>query len=350
MSGGVDSSAAAAKLVQDGYEVVGATMKLWEAGEDHEPVTGGCCSVKDAHDARMVAAKLGFRHVTLDMRSKFQVSVIDDFIAEYRAGRTPNPCIRCNTFLKWDSLWEKKDQFGLEFIATGHYARILETEDGVGLFKAKHLRKDQSYALWGMPREKLAKTIFPLGEMEKKDVRKFTEESGLRISDKPESQEICFIPDNDYGKFLEKSGIPSPKGDIIDHEGRIIAEHNGIIHYTIGQRKGLGGGYSEPMYVNKIDPVNNTVHIGPRDRILFRKIEVEKVNWLVTDIPSSVFEGDVKIRYADKGVPAEVIPIDGSRVGIICQNGFSAPTPGQSAVIYIGDRLIGGGVISSISR
>lgn len=349
MSGGVDSSTAAAKLVKEGFQVVGVTMKLWEAGENEEYIESGCCSVKDAHDARMVAVKLGFRHFTLDLRRTFRDNVIEDFISEYRAGRTPNPCIRCNSFLKWEALWEKKNSFGLEYLATGHYARVMETDDGIGLFKAKHLQKDQSYALWGLPREKLAKTIFPLGEMEKSDVRNYASELGLRIADKAESQEICFIPDNNYGKFLEKKGIKPVPGDIIDHEGRVVGRHDGIIFYTIGQRKGLGGGFEQPMYVNKIDSTNNKIYIGPREKIVFKDIDVDKVNWLVEKIPSPEFEAEVKIRYADKGSPAEIKPIGKDKLKIHFPVGVTAPTPGQSAVLYLGDRLVAGGVISSVS-
>ena len=347
MSGGVDSTTAAAKLVKEGFQVVGVTMKLWEAGEDEEYFESGCCSVKDAHDARMAAAKLGFRHFTLDLRRTFQDSVIEDFIAEYRAGRTPNPCIRCNSFLKWEALWERKNSFGLEFLATGHYARIRETDDGIGLFKAIHLQKDQSYALWGLPREKLAKTIFPLGDMEKSEVRCYASELGLRVADKAESQEICFIPDNNYGKFLEKKGIKPVPGDIIDHEGRVIGTHSGIIYYTIGQRKGLGGGFDQPMYVNRIDSDSNKIYIGPREQVVFKDIEIHRVNWLVGEIPTDNFEAEVKIRYADKGSPAEIEPVGKDKLRIHFPAGVSAPTPGQSAVLYVGERLIAGGVILS---
>lgn len=347
MSGGVDSSVAAAKLVEEGFRVVGATMWHWDfppgAKQSEVEVAE---TPRFAQEASQVAVKLGLPHHIIDLRETFRERIVSDFIAEYRAGRTPNPCVRCNALMKWGALWDKKNELNLDYLATGHYARVLETDDGVGLFRAANSRKDQSYALWAVPLEKLSATIFPLGESDKESVRSKAADLGLKTVVKTESQEICFIPLNNYGEFLEDSGLKAEPGDIIDHHGDVIGRHKGIIHYTIGQRKGLGGGAPHPLFVVRIDPVENIIHVGPRERIIFHDIEVTGVNWLTKRIPHIDFRAVVKVRYLDKGREARVSPQGEARMKIHFPQGVEAPTPGQSAVVYIGDRVIGGGIIA----
>ncbi len=272
--------------------------------------------------------------------------MVENFISEYGAGKTPNPCVRCNTFLKWGALWRKKEELELDYIATGHYARIIRESDETGLYRAKNLRKDQSYALWGIPYDRLKYTIFPLGEMTKTEVRRLAASWGLKTAHKPESQEICFIPDDDYPSFLKSAGLSAIPGEIVDEKGRVVGEHSGYIYYTIGQRKRLGGGFAQPMYVNRIDPEENKIYIGPRSKLMRREITVENVNWLRPQILMEKFNATVKIRYADPGRNAQVIPQTKNRLKIIFSQGVSAPAPGQSAVVYCGDRVICGGIIS----
>jgi tRNA-specific 2-thiouridylase len=344
MSGGVDSSVAAVKLLEAGYRVIGITMKLWDSQEGFSPGRG-CCSLDDARDAQAVAGKLGFPHYVLNLKDEFQKYVIDDFISEYRTGRTPNPCIRCNSFLKWGALWEKKRSLGVDFIATGHYAQILPTEDGVGLFRAKSSDKDQSYALWGISRNKLAHTLLPLGALEKAEVRKIAQNLGLRVADKAESQEICFIPDNDYSAFLHNIGIEIGEGEIVDEAGNIIGHHPGYHHYTIGQRKGLGGGFIAPMFVYMIDPQTNRIYVGEREKILFNIVYASNINWLISHPPDSEFTAIVKVRYRDAGREAVISLLSEKSLKAYFPQGVEAPTPGQSLVVYDKERVIAGGII-----
>jgi len=350
MSGGVDSSVAAAKLLESGFKVVGVTMKLWDNPPGVNYPARGCCSQQDVDDAKSVAKELGFQHQTLNLGTDFERYIIDDFIREYRAGRTPNPCVRCNALIKWGVLWDMMRKFGLNFIATGHYARTMRTDDGAGLFRSTNLRKDQSYALWGIHREKLEQTIFPLGEMSKDDVRAEAVKLGLQAASRAESQEICFIPDDDYRKFLVNAGVNAGEGDILDLDGKVVGIHKGYIHYTIGQRKGLGGGWLQPMYVKRIDPMENRLYVAPKEEMSSHNIEVDKVNWLVHPIPQKVVRAVVKIRYRDPGGEAIVAPQGDNRMTIHFPEGVEAPTSGQSAVVYQGDRILGGGVIERITE
>jgi len=350
MSGGVDSSVAAARLMEAGYEVVGVTMKLWDFPAGSDIPERGCCSVDDTLDAASVAAKLGFPHYTVNLLNDFSREVIDDFIGEYRLGRTPNPCIRCNTYLKWGALWAKMEELDLDYIATGHYARVLDDGSEPGLFRSINLKKDQSYALWGIDYHKLKRTIFPLGDVRKEEVRLKAEKMGLRTANKPESQEICFIPDNNYGNFLKGRGVISSEGEIIGPDGNVMGKHDGYIHYTIGQRKGLGGGAPFPLFVNRIDPLNNRVYAGPVEDAVFRKILVKQVNWLTEKTPLEKFNGQVKIRYNDPGRDAVITSTGENTLSIEFPDGVPAPAPGQSAVIYLKARVICGGIIDSVEK
>lgn len=350
MSGGVDSSTAASLLVQQGYNVVGITMKMWDFPDGSALPQSGCCSLRDTLDAADTAAKIGVPHYTVNLKDEFYEDVIRNFIDEYKAGRTPNPCIRCNTFLKWGALWKKKEELGLDYIATGHYARILNIRGEIGLYRSLNLTKDQSYALWGIPYKKLKSTIFPLGELTKDTVRKNAKLLGLRTADKPDSQEICFVPDKKYGNFLRNHGVKIDKGEIVDFEGNIIGAHPGYIHYTIGQRKGLGGGAAEPLYVSRIDPAENRIVVGIRDTIRFKCVTVKNLNWLIEEPPASPFTAEIKIRYKDHGNTGEVVILNDGTLKIEFPDGVEAPTPGQSAVVYQEDRVICGGIIISSRR
>ncbi|MBC8204211.1 tRNA 2-thiouridine(34) synthase MnmA [bacterium] len=345
MSGGVDSSVAAVTLQQMGYQVIGITMKLWDMPADSPAPLKGCCSQEDSYNAASVASKFGFPHYTLNLEAYFKREIIDNFISEYRAGRTPNPCVKCNASMKWGALWRKKEELGLDYIATGHYARIVNENDEPALLKAVDSSKDQSYALWAVPYERLADTLLPDGDFTKREIRRKAVEFGLSNAQRQESQEICFIPDNDYPGFLLKNGIRLEPGEIVDIDGIAVGEHHGYQHYTIGQRKGLGGGFKHPMYVFEIDPAQNRIYIGPKESIIYKRIEVSGMNWLTNDIPKSEFTAEVKIRYRDIGRKALVYPMKDDRCSIYFPGGAEAPAPGQSAVIYFGDRVIGGGII-----
>ena len=348
MSGGVDSSVAAAKLVEAGHKVVGVTMKLWDFPPGTSGKVKGCCSLQDANDAKVVAAKLRIPHYTLNLKEDFHSWVIDDFLMEYHTGRTPNPCVRCNTYLKWGKLWETREKLGLEYIASGHYAIVRNIDGETGLFKSTNPEKDQSYALWGIPHRKLERTIFPLGEMSKPQVRHEAEKLGLQVAVKTESQEICFVPDDDYGKFLHEAGLQVNPGEILDLQGNIVGKHRGYIHYTIGQRKGLGGGFSQPVYVKRIDAARNRIYVAPKEEMPFHEITVDNVNWLTERIPEGEFEALVKVRYRDTGHTAHVVPVSKRKMNIHFDNGVEAPTPGQSAVLYIKDRVLAGGIIREV--
>ena len=341
LSGGVDSSVAALLLQEKGYEVQGVTLRTWGAG-------GGEKEESHIVEARRAADALGIPHHTLDVREKFAEVVIRYFVSEYNSGRTPNPCVFCNPLIKWGELWKLKEKLGLANLATGHYARIVKTSDGWGIFRALDGKKDQSYVLHRLERDRLAHTLFPLGEFTKDQVRSRARQRGLPTAERPESQEICFIPENDYTQFLKKQGVPDNPGDIIDQRGKIVGRHLGIIHYTLGQRKGLGGGFPEPMFVHRIDSENNTVHIGPRDLSEFHFVQVGNVNWLISPSLDQPFTALVKIRYADKGREAKITPRTDFLLDIEFPEGAEAPTPGQAAVMYLDERLIAGGIIEKV--
>jgi len=349
MSGGVDSSVAAALLVERGYRVVGFTLKLWDA-EDDDHARKVCCTAVMARDAGRVCAILGIPHYTIDLRDRFRDEVIEPFASEYLAGHTPNPCVHCNSRLKWGAMWDKARTLGLQRIATGHYARIQAADDGSPrLLCALDNIKDQSYFLWEIPAELLAVTIFPLGELTKSEVRKHARRLGLPVADKEESQEVCFIPRDDYRTWLlnrnQALADGQLAGEMVDREGRVIGRHNGYPLFTIGQRKGLGlGGGTPRLFVTRIEPETHRIHLGEKKDLDCGEFRVGSINRL----RNAPFDGrngyTVKIRYRDPGIVARVTE-NGNGLYISTDDPARAVTPGQSAVIYCGDEVVAGGII-----
>lgn len=350
MSGGVDSSVSAIILKEQGYEVIGATMKLWEDKNNPE-VESGCCSFSAVNDAKRVCDQLGIPHYTLNCEDEFKTHVIDNFINCYKNAGTPNPCVECNKYLKFGAFYRKALELECDYIATGHYAKT-EFSDKYNQYVLKmsdEKAKDQSYFLYGIPKEVLPKMLFPLKNMSsKEDVRKIARENNLQVADKKDSQEICFIPDNDYGKFLEQNleKLP-PKGDIVlEGSNEILGKHKGVIYYTIGQRKGLGIAYKEPLYVIKLDAKNNKVIVGTESQLYNNTLKANKVNILLNIDLDKPINVKAKIRYRSK--PAEaVLEMDNKNIATL---NFKEPqraiTNGQSVVFYIDENIVlGGGVI-----
>ena len=359
MSGGIDSTAAAMMLHEEGYEVVGITMKTWDyANSGGSKKETGCCSLDSINDARGVAVKMGFHHFIVDIREEFGDYVIDNFVDEYLAGRTPNPCVLCNTHIKWSALLKRADALDCEFIATGHYAVVNELNNRKFITKSADLNKDQSYVLWGLTQECLDRTRFPLGHMQKPDVRKYVFNGGFEeFSKKAESYEICFVPDNDYRGFLKRR-VPDLEatvkgGQFINTQGVVIGTHEGYPFYTIGQRKGLGKAFGKPMFVTKIVPESNTVVLGEMDELLRNGMSVGKVNLQkYAQIPEDGFEAVTQIRYNDEGslslVKNSNYTSHGNNAGGLHVEFFAnvkGVAPGQSAVFYEGDDVVGGGII-----
>lgn len=345
MSGGVDSSVAAHILKSQGYDVVGVTMKVWpqdciSRAEDK------CCGPSAISDARGVAAKLGIPHYVVDEADQFEKVVIDYFAEEYRAGRTPNPCVMCNERLKFGSLWDKAKALGASYIATGHYAIIEHGPETSALRKGRDGRKDQSYFLFSLRQEQLGRALAPLGGMTKPEIREIAREIGLRVADKADSQEICFVPGNDYKAFLRSHlGEASfHKGGIYDTSGRFLAEHDGIELFTIGQRKGLPGGSPKPLYVVDIDAEHARVIAGFEEDLLKHEFSVGRINWHAGE-PREPVRATVKIRYAHAGEPSTIFPLPDGRARIVPESPLRSVTPGQAAVFYDGDLVLGGGWI-----
>ncbi|MAR64444.1 MAG: tRNA 2-thiouridine(34) synthase MnmA [Cytophagales bacterium] len=352
MSGGVDSSVAAILLMEQGYEVIGLTMKTWdyESSGSSKKETG-CCSLDSINDARNIAVDLGFHHNILDIRDEFGDFVIDYFTDEYMIGRTPNPCVLCNTHIKWEALLKRADKLGCDFIATGHYANIKNKDGRYFISKGKDLNKDQSYALWGISQENLSRTIFPLGNLEKNQIKKIALERGYEnLVKKSESYEICFVPDNDYRSFL-KNRVKDidkkiKKGKFITETGDIVGTHQGYPYYTIGQRKGLGLALGYPVYVTNIDVESNTVTVGSFDELKRNGMYVDKLNFMKYENISGKVSADTKIRYNDLGSPSVIEKVDNT-IKVYFGSSVNAITPGQAAVFYEGDDIIGGGWIKS---
>jgi tRNA-specific 2-thiouridylase len=359
MSGGVDSSVSACLLRDEGYEVIGLFMRT---GAQPEPSpatcsppsakTRGCCSAIDADDAQRVAARLGFPFYALNFAEEFG-RIKDYFVDEYLQGRTPNPCVVCNTWLKFGKLWEYAAAVEADYIATGHYAQVRRGAGGTELHRACDPTKDQSYFLFGIRPEILDRVLFPIGHLPKSEVRATAEREGLGVSQKPDSQEICFVPTGNYMDFVNKhaphrSDRSDRSGSVVDGEGRVYAQHGGIEHFTIGQRKGLGVAVGEPRFVVDIKPATREVVIGPRELLARDSLEAERVNWLVPTPPTSPVEAEVKIRYLHTPARARVTPIENSgHVRVEFETPQQSVTPGQAVVFYKGTRVLGGGWIAS---
>jgi tRNA-specific 2-thiouridylase len=347
MSGGVDSSVAAAFLVDRGHTVVGATLKTFCYSEVDGPAKT-CCGLEGIADARSVASRLGIAHVVFDVEKEFTDDVIDDFVNEYAAGRTPIPCVRCNSFTKFRDLVRRADALGCDGIATGHYARVVRRDGAARLARAEDDRKDQTYFLWGIPRDVLERLHLPVGELRKPDVRRAARRLELVTADKPESFEICFVPDNDYAGVLRRYlGDDHPAlspGPFVTENGRVAGEHDGYARFTVGQRKGLPGGSSEPLYVLEIRPDSREVVIGPRSSLAASSLRAGGANWLAAR-PGPGEELGVRIRHGASIVPARVTDADDEGFALELAVPQRAVTPGQSAVLYRDDVVVGGGVI-----
>ena len=349
MSGGVDSSLTAALLVQQGYDVIGATMQIWDKDVPENDVENrGCCSLSAVDDARRVAEKIGIPYYVLNFRDMFEETVIDYFIAEYGAGKTPNPCIACNRFVKFEGLLKKALALGAEYVATGHYARI-GYDDKLNrhtLSKGMDSTKDQSYALYHLNQNTLKHFLMPLGDYTKVRTRELAAKFGLLVANKPESQEICFIPDDDYKGFLaEKTPEALKPGDMVDLQGKVIGKHQGLPLYTIGQRKGLGIAAGTPLYVVKLDYDKNQVVVGSNEDVFASELIAEDLNFITIDKLEHPITVSAKIRYGSREGTATVTPLADGGVHVKFDQPQRAITPGQSVVFYDGDMVIGGGII-----
>ena len=346
MSGGVDSAVTALLCLQAGYDAGGCTMKLYRPPADQ---TAGriCGSDKDVDDARTICEHLGISHTVLDFGAAFDQSVIADFIAEYQSCRTPNPCIVCNRCLKFGALLDAALQAGYDKVATGHYARIEQAENGRYLLKkAADPTKDQTYFLWQLTQHQLSHTLFPLGNMTKAEARAIAEQHGLINAHKSDSQDICFVPDGDYAAFIaKKTGAIYPRGNFVDEDGQVLGQHAGIIHYTIGQRKGLGIALGEPMYVKSKNAADNTVVLCRNDALFSQSLDLDRINLIALDALDAPIRAEVKIRYAHTPTPATVTQTSKGSLHVEFDVPQRAIAPGQSAVIYDGDTVIGGGII-----
>ena len=355
MSGGVDSSVAAAVLKKEGYQVIGATMQVWPSDRqaDDGDNFGSCCGLDAVEDAKRVAYKLGITHYVMNFRDIFNQKVITHFCREYSWGRTPNPCIRCNQHIKFDALLERAKELEADFVATGHYARMEKGEASGRRLLKKGIdgHKDQSYVLYPMTQEQLKHTLFPVGGFTKERVREIAGELELPVVTKPESQEICFIPDNDYPKFL-KEHIPQAvkPGPIIDKKGNILGKHQGILSYTVGQRKGLGIASREPLYVVAIEQERNTVVVGSKTEVYSDELEASGLNWIAITRLEQPITVKAKIRYLHQEAEAVITPVDEDRVHIKFKEPQMAVTPGQAVVFYHGDIVIGGGTIEPVRK
>ena len=345
MSGGVDSSVAALLLKNEGHELIGATMKLYDnntAGLQ----TKTCCSLDDTDDARRVAMRLGFPYYVFNYEDDFRCEVIDRFVRAYEEGRTPNPCIDCNRFIKFGKLYERARILGCEAVATGHYARVFFEDGRFLLKKGLDRSKDQSYVLACLTQEQLAHTRFPLGELTKDEVRRLAEENGFYNAHKPDSQDICFVPDGDYASFISRTtGRDCPPGDFVLEDGTVVGRHKGITHYTIGQRRGLGIAWSHPLFVKKIEPETNRVILSDNDGLFTREFYADGMNWIRFDVPPAVFRCAARIRYRHTEQPATVFVQEDGSVRVLFDEPQRAVTPGQTLVLYDDDTVLGSGTI-----
>jgi len=354
MSGGVDSSLAAALLVEQGYDVIGATMQIWDKDiPEDDAENRGCCSLSAIDDARRVAEKIGIPYYVLNFRDMFQETVVEYFIREYGNGKTPNPCIACNRYVKFEGLLQKALALGAQYVATGHYARIAynETLGRHTLSKGIDHTKDQSYALYHLNQNTLKLFLMPLGGYTKVRTRELAREYGLSVANKPESQEICFVPNDDYKSFLaEKSPRALRPGNLVDTSGKILGKHQGLPLYTVGQRKGLGIATGVPLYVVELDYEGNRVVVGNNQDVFAQELIAEDLNFITMDSLAHTITASTKIRYGAKEGMATIVPLAGGKVKVSFEEPQRAVSPGQSVVFYDGDMVIGGGIITQSIR
>lgn len=351
MSGGVDSSVAAYLLKEQGYEVIGVTMRTWQEEENSLlEENGGCCGLDAVEDARRVAETLHIPHYVMNFRREFQEKVIDYFVDAYIGGRTPNPCIACNRFIKWEALLEKSLGLGADYIATGHYAQVVKLPNGrYALKAAASAAKDQTYALYNLTQHQLSHTLMPVGAYTKEEIRSIAEKIDLKTAHKPDSQEICFIPDQDYAGFIERQAgerVP-PQGNFVTPEGEILGKHKGITHYTIGQRKGLNLALGHPVFVTEIRPKTNEVVIGEGEQVFADRLVAEELNFMAMEDLTEAIETVAKIRYNHKGSPCTLRKVGEDRAECCFQEPVRAVTPGQAVVFYQDGIVLGGGCIVS---
>lgn len=353
MSGGVDSSVAAYLLQQAGHEVIGVTMQIWQQEENQmQEENGGCCGLSAVEDARRTAAMLGIPYYVMNFRKEFKEAVIDYFVDEYRQGRTPNPCIACNRYVKWESLYGRARQIGADYIATGHYSRIVKLPNGRFTLRVSATdAKDQTYALYNLTQEQLAHTLMPVGDYSKEDIRKMAKEIGLLVADKPDSMEICFVPDGDYAGFIERyTETAFAPGHFVNTAGEVLGTHRGIIHYTVGQRKGLGIAFGIPMFVKELRPETNEVVLASDAELFSDVLYADRLNFMSIEGLTGTMHVRAKIRYSHKGAEADISMAGDDMVCCRFLEPQRAITPGQAVVFYDGDLVVAGGTIVGTSR